>query len=196
MIPITITAANTPGQMRAVHRLTYEAYLAKGLCRADPSERLQHYSHLDYIAETTVLTAMVGDKLVGTVSITLDGPAGLHVDEDFPDNMRWLRRRQTRLAAAWRIVTDPAYRGDRRLITRLMRAGFEEAIAHKADWLVCSFHPRRQKVHGKLGFETLAWSHCRALSSAPVVLMLYDMRQGIPEQLRREEKPLIHANNP
>ena len=180
MIPIKITTANTPGQMRVVHELTYMAYRAKGLCQADPSERLQHYPHLDYIAETTVLMAMAGDKLVGTVSITLDGPEGLHVDEDFPEVMvRW-RPGGLRLAAAWRIVTDPAYRGDRRIITGLMRAGFVEAIARGAGLLFCSFH---------LGFLTVGRGVCRALNGAEAVLMMYDVEHnGIPEQLRWDEK--------
>ena len=157
---ITITTANTPGQLWAVQRLTYRAYLAVELCQKNPNQRLEHYPHLDNIAETTVVTAMAGGRLVGTVSI-------------------------------------PAYRGDRRLIMLLMRAGFEEAIARKAELLVCSFHPRRQKVHERLGFSTLAWSNCRALNGARSVLMMYDVGlKGIPEQLRREEKLLIHAHDP
>ncbi|KKM60813.1 hypothetical protein LCGC14_1538050 [marine sediment metagenome] len=186
MIPITITTADTPDELRAVHCLTFSAYLAEGLCKIRLNKWLEHYPHLDEIAETTVVTAMEGDKLVGTVSVTLDGPAGLHVDEDFPEVMRRLRDPRLRMAAAWRIVTDPAYRGDRRLIMRLMRAGFEQAIACKADWLVCSFHPRRQKVHWRLGFFAVAKGKCRALNNADAVLMVYNVRQnGIPEQLRR-----------
>ncbi len=187
MDPITITTADTPDQLRDVHRLTYEAYLAEGLCGRDPSGRLQHYPHLDGIPETTVVTAMDGNKLVGTVSITVDGPAGLHVDEDFPEVMSGLRASRGRVAAAWRIVTDPAYRGDRRLITLLMRAGFAMAVACNADRLCCSFHPRRQKVHRRLGFFTVAYGRCRVLNRVEAVLMMYELRQkGIPEQLRRK----------
>ncbi len=185
---LTIDTANTPGQLRDVHRLTYAIYADMGLCEINPDRRLEHYPHLDYIAESTVLMAMEGDELVGTVSITLDGPEGLHVDEDFPDAMRRLRAPGRRVAAAWRIVTDPAYRSDRRLITRLMRAGFEEVIARKAELLVCSFHPRRENVHCWLGFATLDSGKCRALGDADAVLMMYDVEtKGIPEQLRREE---------
>ncbi len=192
---LTITTADTHSQLGAVHRLTYDAYLAEGLCQASPDGRLLHYPHLDDIAETTVLVATVGPRLVGTVSITVDGPAGLHVDDDFPNVMRRVRAPGRRLAAAWRIVTDPTYRRDQRLITRLMRAGFEELIARRADLLVCSFHPRRQKVHWGLGFTTVSLGNCRALNGAPAVLMLYDLRRlGIPERLRREVKPLITAN--
>lgn len=189
MIPITITTADTPEQLSDVRRLTYAAYLAVGLCEINPYKRLEHYPHLDNIAETTVVTAMVDDKLVGSITITVDGPAGLNVDEDFPDVMRRLREPGRRMAAAWRIVTDPSYRGDRRLVMLLMRAGFEEAIARKADWLVCSVHPRRQKVHQRLGFFTVALGNCRALNGAAAVLMMYDVgRDGIPRQLRRDEK--------
>lgn len=200
MVPIAITTADTPDQLSDVRRLTYAAYVAEGLCEINPYKRLEHYPHLDNIAQTTVVTAMAGDKLVGTISITVDGPAGLNVDEDFPDVMRRLRVPGRRLAdvwrtpgrpmaAAWRIVTDPAYRGDRRLIMLLMRAGFDAAIANNVELLVCSVHPRRRRVHERLGFFAVALGNCRALSGAAAVLMMYDVRRdGIPERLRRDEK--------
>ena len=70
----------------AVWRLTHDMYVAEGYAEPQPDGLLRHYPHLDAIPETVVFLAEDEDgTLLGSNSYTLDGPAGLHVDDDFRD---------------------------------------------------------------------------------------------------------------
>src|SRR5947209_3989524 len=61
-------------ELDAVYRLTYDSFLERGYCAPRPDRRLIHYPHLDRLPETMICVAISEGQIVGTVSVTLDGP--------------------------------------------------------------------------------------------------------------------------
>jgi hypothetical protein len=177
---IEVREALNDAERREVYRLTHRVYADEGYCELKPGGELRHYPYLDEIPETTILIATERSLVVGTVSVTLDGPAGLHTDEDFPREMREIRgyceRFGRRLASSWRIVTDPLYRGRRSLVNRLIGETFRTALRLCVDLLVCDFHPKHERFYRRVvGFDTVAFANCRAVGNRPAVLMTYDV---------------------
>jgi hypothetical protein len=178
-----IREVRTVDELAEVYRLTHRVYAHEGYCEHTATGQLRHYSHLDAIDETTVLIATEKSLVIGSHTTTLDGPLGLHTDHDYPEEMKELRRQGKRLAAAWRLVTDPLYRGRRRLIMDLLGATIHRAFDRGIEYLVTDVHPDHKRFYTRfVGMETLAVGTCEAVGGMPSVLMGYDRGKGIPRR--------------
>jgi hypothetical protein len=183
---IEIRQAGSASELEEVYRLTHDAYVEREYCRPRPDGRLVHYPHLEGIPETIVLIALLDGRVVGSVSVTLDGPRGLHVDQDFGDTCDAVRREGVRVCAAWRIVTRRSLRGERRVVMALIKATFSTAFGRLAcRAMLCSFNPRHEGFYRRAcGMETIARrDSTRGLYNAPAVLMRVDADR-LPERWR------------
>jgi hypothetical protein len=170
-------------ELHDVYRLTYGVYLKCGYCKPNETGKLIHYPHLDNIPETTVFIAIKDGRIVGTNSITADGPSGLHVDEDFLTEVNKTREEKRRLVASWRIATD--FVGISAVI-RLIKKTIDYALKElKAETALFTFNPRHEKFYEKyLKMETIGRRDCiKKLENAPAVLMRLDR-----ERVDRREK--------
>lgn len=174
-----------PEDMDVVYRLTHDQYVKEGYCDPQPDGKLIHYPHLDNIPETVVFVVEDEDgEIIGTNSITFDGPNKLHVDEDFPKEVEKVRRNGRKvgrkLAASWRIVTSPKTRNSMKVIMELIRVTIEEGCKQHAHEMLFSFNPKHEKIYAKLlGLKTIARGDCDAVNKAPGVLMHTDSRSMI-----------------
>lgn len=178
---IILSEIDSVGALADVYRLTYREYLSAGYIAPNADKVLAHYAELDTIAETTVFGAYSGNELIGTNSLTVDGPMGLHVDHDFPDQVRrirrWCKGRALALGASWRIVTDRKIRRGFAVLMELVRATVRKSCELGLHVTLCSFHPQHERTyHRLLGFETIARDVCRAAGGSPAVLMYGDSR--------------------
>jgi len=182
-----IRVARSQQDWQDVWRLTCSVYRQQCYVQSPPEDGcLRHYPHLDQITETTAIMAEEGGELVGTISVTEDGPYGLHVDETFPAKVEQVRcacdRSGKRLGASWRIVTRPESRMGFRVFRKLVTAAIGDMVRRGLDVTLYSFNPRHERAYQRLlGLETIArtehdWSVC----GAPAVLML-----GRVEALRK-----------
>lgn len=163
-------------ELSGVYKLTHDVYVQMGYCQPQENGILCHYPHLDNIKETFVLVAMDGDKLLGTNSWTLDSKHGLHVDCDFSEHVNTVRHRcqkfNRKLAASWRIVTNPDQRNTLRTIKSLVQSTVDMALDYGVDTMLFSFNPKHERIYQKMvGMTTLATGICHA-TNAPAVLMM------------------------
>jgi hypothetical protein len=172
-----IRRATTLKDLEAVWRLTHDMYVAEGYAEPQPDGLLRHYPHLDAVPETTVLMAEEEDgTLLGSNSYTLDGPAGLHVDDDFKDVADAIReecrRSGERLGASWRIVTRPGCREHLAVVMQLITATVEHSLGC-ADRVLFTFNPKHEGFYRRmLGLETVAGPRDgHSVQSAPAILM-------------------------
>jgi len=166
----------TIDDMPAVWELTYEAFLKRGLCAPNDVGQLQHYPHLDGIAETTVLIAEDESGLVGTITVTQDGPQGLHVDKTFPGVVRYggVRNlpagyRDHEVGAVWRL----AVRGGGG-VHCLVGAALQELVTLQLSVVVIVVHPGQVSFYERrLGFKEVSRvDHDPTVNNAPAVLMI------------------------
>lgn len=165
-----------------VHRLTHDAYVEQGYITPRPDGRLRHYVEIEAAPENMVLVAIDGGEIVGTVSMTLDGPAGLHVDHDFHAACDAVRAERQPVAAVWRIVTEPGHRATQALVIELIRATISVLDRCGVVTSLCAFTPRHERAYERLlGFKTI--DRCSGIKevSTPIVLM----RQSVAEAAKR-----------
>ena len=171
---MVVRRIQTTQELHDVWRLTHDVYVKAGYCKRRETGWLIHYPRLDNIIETAVFIAIENGRIIGTNSITLDGPKGLHVDDDFPKEVNKIRKEGRRLVASWRIVTDckgimPVVR----LIKKTLAFGLNELWAETA---LFTFNPEHENFYKKyLNMTTIAKRDCIGkLHNAPAVLMRAD----------------------
>jgi hypothetical protein len=183
---VTVRLIRSSAELQAVYRLTYEAYLAEGYCIVRKDGRLIHYPYLDGIPETRVFGAFnASGEMVGTHSWTVDGPSGLHVDDDFPIEVDSIRAEGKLLGAAWRLVVAKHFR-HRRTLYRLLSTTVRGMFKSGLEVALSSFNPKHELAYTHL-LRMVQVARCdetHGLEHAPSVLMRLD-RGDVPNSFLR-----------
>ncbi|MFY8018268.1 MAG: N-acyl amino acid synthase FeeM domain-containing protein, partial [Inhella sp.] len=130
------------------------------------------------------LQAQDGRRLVGTLSVRMDGPDGLAADATFPEELLRLRAKGrvlcefTRLAVEGELPSKPVLAG-------LFHLAYLYAQRIKgADLLVMEVHPRHAPFYRRmLGAKKLEIGQNQSVE-APAVLLCLDLAH-VQEQIRR-----------
>ncbi|MFH1023161.1 MAG: hypothetical protein V1809_07205 [Planctomycetota bacterium] len=173
---VVVRPIENDDELDEVYRITHDAYVERGYCAPQSDGRLIHYPRHDGIPETTVLIAERNDRIVGTNSLTLDGPNGLPVDEDFGRDCERIRATGRRLAASWRIATRKDCREERNIAMGLIRETLRLCLLKGVETCLFTFNPRHERIYQRLlNMRTVARSEGTAgLSNAPAVFMRCD----------------------
>ncbi|HOX07439.1 MAG TPA: hypothetical protein PK280_13635 [Planctomycetota bacterium] len=192
-----IRKATTLKDLEAVWQLTHDMFVTESYAEPQPDGMLRHYPHLDLLPETTVLMAEDDDgTLLGSVSYTVDGPAGLHVDDDFRDVVDAVREdcraAGRRLGASWRIVTRPGCREHLQVVMQLISATLDGG-RQVADTVLFTFNPKHESFYGRmLGLRTVCEPRAgHSVQSAPAILM----RGEMAEMLARWERVMARRSS-
>jgi|JI10StandDraft_1071094.scaffolds.fasta_scaffold16901_1 hypothetical protein len=165
-----------------VHRLTHDAYVARGLTARQANGRLRYFAGVEAVPENMVLVATCEDAIVGTVSVTLDGPGGLSVDLDFKAACDAIRAEGPTIGCVWRIVTDPGLRTGVAVVLELIRSAAFVLDRFGVDTALIQLAPRHERVYQRLlGFLPVARTAALVELASPAVLM----RVVVAEAVRR-----------
>ncbi len=180
-----IRKAVTKQELESVYRLTHDAYVEMNYAKPQPDGQLIHYPELENIPETTVMIANSGSRVLGTLSITVDGPAGLNTDRDFPEHTGKIRSQTNMLAACWRMVTCKECRHKKSIVKDLFKESLNFIFKQlDIDTLLCTVNPCHERVYQLLfGCETVACQtkSIDGLENAPAVLMRLE-NNNVPER--------------
>jgi hypothetical protein len=182
----TVLAAGTVDQYLDAFGLVHAAYACRGIC--PPRGGLRAMPH-HALPEATVLVAYERDLIVGTMTVTLDSPAGLPLDADYPEACERLRRQGGRLVEYGALA----------VVERCRHAGVTTLLAMAAHWLshrllratdcVIGIHPRAAPFYDAMfGFRPLGAPRDHAELHAPVIGMTYAldrMRSHLAHHFRR-----------
>ncbi len=178
---IRIRKAKTLEDLRAVWSLTYRTYLAQGYTPKTSHGLLAQCPHFDALPETKIIMAeKVDGSLLGTVSHTLDGPAGLPLDQDFQDLADQVRTNckcdGLRLGSPWRLATDPACRGTFQVVTALMDEMSRHLKNEQIAVTLYILHPKHVPFYQKVwDLKALEQRPSKGVQGAPAVLMRGDL---------------------
>jgi hypothetical protein len=180
-------------ELDEVYRLTHDAFLERGYCERQPDGRLVHYPELDVSVDTTILIALVHGEIVGTISLTLDGPAGLHADHDFKPECDRIRAEGRAFAACWRLATRDRYRSENIVVMALIRAAVRLVCDAGVETAVFTFNPRHERIYQRiLNMRTVARSAgSDGLCNAPAVFMRLETAQ-IPQRWKADFQSGAH----
>lgn len=133
----------------------------------------------------TTLEAHDGRRLVGTLSVRIDGPDGLAADASFPEELLRMRAKGRKLCEFTRLAVAEGDAPSKPVLAGLFHMAYLVAQRLKgADLLVMEVHPRHAPFYRRmLGAKRLSLGENESVQ-APSVLMCLDL-SFIQEQVRR-----------
>lgn len=160
----TIRAASSEGQRSSANILVNRMYAWRGYCTSPRAAAAD--------AKQVTLLALDGGETVGTLSVGLDGPGGLFVDELFPDELGALRKQGRAICEFTKLAVDDVT-CSRHVLASLFHVAYMHA--HRlggADDVLIEVNPRHVRYYQRtLGFETLGPARLNRRVNAPAILM-------------------------
>jgi hypothetical protein len=166
-----------PDDLRLIWQLNYSEYLKHGYCLPSSEKIFKYNPHLDTIPETHIAVVKSGADLLGTVSITEDGPQKLATDPLFPietDTIRRLAKHMgMKVCSPWRIITKDSYR-DLGVVIQLFSAVAEIVSGKNIDIMLFAINPRHIGFYTRmLGAEKVAVKeNDQTVNDAPAMLII------------------------
>lgn len=171
---IQIRLAQSSEELEAAYRLVQSRYLPFGYARRGASVRF--VTHCCTPASHTLI-ATVGDTIIGTASLIVDGALGLPLEAAYPDEVAGLRQAGERLAEISCLATRR--RGDSRVLLSLYRGVYALArYGCQVDRLCITVHPRQGRFYQRaLLFQPIGPQRdYAACNQAPAVALGLDLR--------------------
>lgn len=167
-----------PNELTAILQLIHDAYLRSGLILPQVNRTFSLYPHLDNIEETVPLIAMRNgikkQRMLGTVTVTFDGPNGLSTDVNYPKQTQEFRKQGLKLASCWRLATRWDCRSTRTVLFMLVKSASQLVRNCDESMVLMECHPRHASYYQRrLGFEPVGERKTtHGLTDAPSVLMV------------------------
>lgn len=183
-----VVVAGTVDQYLDAFSLVHVAYASRGIC--PPRGGLRAMPH-HALPEATVLVVYEQDRIVGTMTVTLDSPAGLPLDGDYPEACERLRRQGSNLVEYGALA----------VVERCRHAGVTTLLSMAAHWLshrllratdcVIGIHPRAAPIYDAMfGFRPLGAPRDHAELHAPVLGMTHELGRVRSHLARHFRRPL------
>ncbi len=179
---VIIRPVANAAELKMVHRLTHDCYVAKGYCKPQPNGLLSHYPEFDASPQTTVFIAIRAGSVVGSISMTLDGPLGLTVDKDFNQECNAMRQSGRKIGCAWRLVMQHSMNPSRQILMNLIKAIATLGLRYGSDTWLFTVKPRHETIYHRMRrMYTVARKETTlGLTNAPAVFLRCDVENLPP----------------
>ncbi len=165
-----VRLAHTVADYESAFKLLHVAYAYQGIESVRDSSMRVTPQHV--LPETLVLLAYEGDKIVGTMSLTPDSPAGLPLDKDYPAELQRLRGRCRKLAEYGSLAVTKRYWHTGATTILNMAATRIALHVFAASHVVIGIHPKATTFYQAIyDFEPFAPPRPHAELAAPVIGM-------------------------
>lgn len=147
-------AARTFAQLCRAFALVHDRYLEQGYMRQHESG--MRYSLLNLLPQTTTFVVEEQSKLLGTLSVVIDSPAGLPASDDFAQEIAERRKLGRVIAEATMFSCLPDPKFQTQVSLQLMSLAFAWCVEIGIDDLCLAVSPKHAPFYEKvLGFERL-----------------------------------------
>ena len=183
-----IKSAETEERRSMVNSLLKNRYGYRGYKEVSlPTDRSVHKFTLSAVEE---------DVIIGTITVSFDGPKRLNADEAFAPEVERMRSQGRRLCEFTKLAVDPTV-GTKRVLAALFHVAY--VVAHRIrghDLLLIEVNPRHVRYYERmLGFTAMSEERMNQSVNAPAVLLAVEfshvMKQigefgGQPERMSSE----------
>jgi hypothetical protein len=136
---IDLRVAKSLQERQEAEELVYRQYSSRGYSVAEPGS--QPRPTRGEARRESVIVARIGGTAVGTVTVGIDSPNGLLVDDGNRENIDPMRRRGMRLGEVVRLAVDQQF-DSRRVLAALFNAAHGVMEANRLDHVFIEVNPR------------------------------------------------------
>lgn len=147
---IKIELIKNKSELEEVYKLTYKSYYQAGLIGKNKNEKVIHHPELDSNNSTFIIAAKIGNRIIGTLTLSIDDVDGLPVDGSFKTETDKIRKEGLKLASCWRIAIDPEYNASVAVLIKIIQKMVDLIFKNNIDTVVFVFSPRHAKIYSKM----------------------------------------------
>jgi hypothetical protein len=185
---IDLSVAKSYRELDEADDLVYRMYSARGYSVAEPGS--QPRPARKSARRESVIIGRIGDRVVGTVTVGIDSPNGLLVDEGNADAVERLRRRGMRLGEVVRLAVDEEL-DSRRVLASLFNAAHGVMEANRLDHVFIEVNPRHVAFYRRaLCFEVEGEERVCPRVGAPSLLLRMRVA-NLTSKIGQLEKALV-----
>lgn len=185
---IDLSVAKSYRELDEADDLVYRMYSARGYSVAEPGS--QPRPARKSARRESVIIGRIGDRVVGTVTVGIDSPNGLLVDEGNADAVDRLRRRGMRLGEVVRLAVDEEL-DSRRVLASLFNAAHGVMEANRLDHVFIEVNPRHVAFYRRaLCFEVEGEERVCPRVGAPSLLLRMRVA-NLTSKIGQLEKALV-----
>lgn len=171
-------------------RLVHMAYVYQGIESPRPDGVRITPQHV--LPEATVIVAYEGEHIVGTMTVTVDSPAGLPLEKDYPREIRELRQNGARLVeyGSLAVVKRCWHTGVTNVLNIAAYRVANELV--RATHVVIGVNPRAAAVYRAMfNFQILGEPQTHNELQAPVTALVNDMHASQDFVRRHSPQPML-----
>ncbi len=194
---LTAAPVQTLEDLKACYRIVYEGYTARGYCAPNPSRMYYHY--YSFLPESRTFVLKDKDEILGTISLIVDSPCGLPMDNLFSREINQIRAGSRKLAEV-SLLAMAHHEKKKKLFSltnfekqaqlfRLFKIAYEYAFyaAGVTDFVI-GVHPKHETLYKYLLFRNLgspkSYPQARGNPALPLHLDLHAAKQNYTSCLR------------
>lgn len=189
----TIKTLDDYSRLEEIYRLTHDNLVKVGDIEPQTDGKVISFPHLDRIEQTRIVIAEKDGEIVGTVSLTVDGPDGLNTDHYFKEETDVIRQASNgKICSTWRMATAPEYRGSARLVRELIFESFRAAMDNSCCLCLFVFNERHVKIYQRIIKAEVIARRAESVdgkTQLPMAMMQMDMDQGW-DKFNQYQKPM------
>jgi hypothetical protein len=168
-----VTVAHRADDLAGAFSLLHQAYADKGL--EPPSAARMRITPQHVLRESVVLIALEGERVVGTLTVVHDSPAGLPLDKDYPVQLEKLRETNARIVEYGSLAVHPNNRHTGVTTLLFMAAQWATRHVFGATHVCIGVNPKAAPMYNALfAFDPLGPARDHAELTAPVLGLVHD----------------------
>lgn len=161
---LVVKLADSREELKEAYTLIHREYLKRGYCKAQPSEMF--YTYFCLLTDTRTILITKEKQILGTLTVIPDSPAGLPMENLFPEEIAGLRAQGRKMAEVSLLSLDQEHLGQGMfslmhyekhfyffsLVKKLIDCSKNLGITD----LMIAVHPKHEDLYRYMTFSTVA----------------------------------------
>ncbi|MBT8342199.1 MAG: GNAT family N-acetyltransferase [Desulfatitalea sp.] len=187
-MPIRLKAAQTAAERNEVYKLRYQVFVEEENRFDHSSDRI--FDFYDTLSENVNFVAMVADRVVGSMRVTIDNPLGMPALEHY-DFSHLMKKKSGKFAGIGWLCIAKDYRRHRGMLTALFKMMIRETKNRGVQHVIAPLHPNILPLLKRFGANPVDKEFFSEKLNVPIVPIHIDYND-LPPGLREFSQDPFH----
>lgn len=145
-----IFLVKTNEELELVYQLVHDAYVEEGYSQPQNNGKLIYFGEADQLKETHILVAKYKNKIVGTISITLDNNQFMPVPQTFHNEYHAIRNEGKKIGIVWRLAVAKSHRRHASILAKLIKNAISLGFNAGMNTALFTHHQKHENFSKKV----------------------------------------------
>jgi hypothetical protein len=153
----SVRKISTLQDLYKVYQLVHDSYCQSGIANPSPDGFMIHHPKQDVVPQTHIFVAEIENKMIGTISFSIDNQFGLMVDEGFKHIIDGYRQQYKEICCIWRFAVLHPYKSNLSIMRKLIITTIQCVFHHEMKVSFITLGPNQESFYkNSLMMEVIA----------------------------------------